>query len=829
MEKKSHTAVKKNFLDDIRQQSEMLQLISAFDWNTSPLGPIDSWPQSLKNAVSLILQNGTPMYLTWGKDFTQFYNDGYRPFLGTNKHPKALGNNAKETWFEIWDFLNPLWESVLKTGQTVCGKDLKLTFERDGQLTDSYFSYSCSALCDDEGKIAGILSVSNEITSDIKLKQHLASAREESELEKAKLTSLFMQTPMPIAIFEGPEHHFILTNAAHEKFSGRKIEPGKTPLEVFSSAEASAFVSLLDEVYKTGVPYEGTQPVFLPDEKGVIQEHWINIGFYPYKNINGKIHGVMSIVQDLTIEIRTRKEAEESKRNLQLALERGRMGTWQIDLGDNKISYSKETKDLFSTDSQEGDVIDLIQRIVHPEDIDELINSMNAAIEKRKPFFHEYRIIKDNNQTRWFVSQGDVVLEKDGSCRYYAGTVQDITDRILNKIELEKAVLEAEMANQTKSFFLANMSHEIRTPLGAILGFTDLLKERKVTSEDQTKYLEIITRNGKSLTKIIDDILDLAKVESGNIEVENLQMSIVDLIDDVIEVFRESTLAKGIYLRADVAKDIPSRILSDPSRIRQILFNVIGNAVKFTEYGGVTIDVRTQNEGSKTKFIIAVKDTGVGISKEQATRLFKPFAQADNSTTRKFGGTGLGLVLSKRLANAISGDISIEDSSAENGGSTFIFTFLATTSQISSIQKDAEIKTTDVVEKKKLALQNLRILIADDSVDNRILVQLILSKHGAVVENAKNGLEAFKMGMNNTYDLILMDIQMPEMDGYEATRNLREAGFKKPIIALTAHAMAEERAQTLAAGCDGHLTKPINTAELIETISRHSHRVDKSV
>ncbi|MBC7456730.1 MAG: response regulator, partial [Bdellovibrionaceae bacterium] len=276
--------------------------------------------------------------------------------------------------------------------------------------------------------------------------------------------------------------------------------------------------------------------------------------------------------------------------------------------------------------------------------------------------------------------------------------------------------------------------------------------------------------------------------------------------------------------------EIPDRVFSDPSRIRQMLINVVGNAVKFTASGGVTIEV-TANEkiGEKTLFIILVRDTGVGLNDEQKERLIQPFMQADNSTTRKYGGTGLGLALSKRLANAIGGDIFIEDNQTNQIGCTFGITFAAALPKLIATQ----VKTTEEApknkEKSSQLLSGIRVLLADDSSDNQVLVGLVLRKQGATVDSAKNGVEAFKMGMTGSFDIVLMDIQMPEMDGYEATRALRDAGFKKPIIALTAHAMAEERARTLAAGCDGHLTKPLNQNELIETIKRlTSHNKIKS-
>lgn len=397
----------------------------------------------------------------------------------------------------------------------------------------------------------------------------------------------------------------------------------------------------------------------------------------------------------------------------------------------------------------------------------------------------------------------------------------DVTDRVVGRMQLQVAKSDAEKANQTKSSFLANMSHEIRTPLGAILGFTDLLKDRELSYEDQKQFLDTISRNGKALTKIIDDILDLAKVESGKLEVENLDFSLFDLIDDVMDVFRERTRSKNIFLRAHLSKGIPDRVFSDPTRIRQILINMVGNAVKFTASGGVTIVVSAnENIGEKTQFRILVKDSGVGLTSEQKEHLFQPFMQADNSTTRKYGGTGLGLALSKRLASALGGDIFIEASEAAQNGCTFGFTFVASVPKQVTTEFKIRKDTLKNKEKNIQLLSGIHVLLAEDSSDNQVLVRLVLTRQGATVDTAKNGVEAFKMGMAGNFDIILMDIQMPEMDGYESTRALREAGFKKPIVALTAHAMMEERARTLAAGCDGHLTKPLNQTELIETIVR---------
>lgn len=307
---------------------------------------------------------------------------------------------------------------------------------------------------------------------------------------------------------------------------------------------------------------------------------------------------------------------------------------------------------------------------------------------------------------------------------------------------------------------------------------------------------------------------------------EKVEFSFYQLVDDVTDIFRERTKSKGIYLRSNISEVVPTKIISDPTRLRQILINIIGNAVKFTQSGGVTINVKANNTETETNITINVQDTGIGLNEEQKEKLFVPFMQADNSTTRKFGGTGLGLALSSRLANALGGNIEIEKC-IPGKGCTFIVTFTAALPQPEVIIADSEDRKSETYEQSSSERLPLRILVADDAPDNQQLVRIILQRYGYTVEAAKNGLEAVKMALKGNFDLILMDIQMPLMDGYEATRQLRASGYKQPIIALTAHAMAEERARTIAAGCNGHLTKPLDKIELLRTIQFYASRDSK--
>ncbi|RYZ60503.1 MAG: response regulator [Proteobacteria bacterium] len=378
--------------------------------------------------------------------------------------------------------------------------------------------------------------------------------------------------------------------------------------------------------------------------------------------------------------------------------------------------------------------------------------------------------------------------------------------------ELAKATLHAQAASDSKSAFLANMSHEIRTPLAAIIGYSDLLKDPTLKSTERTDFLDVISRNGKALTVLIDDILDLSKIEAGQLTIEKIPVIVSEIIIETMQNFREKAKQKDISLNVYDRSGAPS-ILTDPGRIRQILMNVIGNAIKFTTAGNISVTVTHEELSDQAQIYIFVKDSGIGMTAEQQEILFQPFIQADESTSRRFGGTGLGLALSKKLALSLGGDLTIHESS-EGNGSTFLIRiaaeFAPKTETLSPV--------LTVSSGRQLPLQGLRILLAEDSPENQFMIRRILSKNGAEVDSATDGEEAIRKASLNDYDAILMDIQMPVVDGYEAVRSLRSTGYTKPILALTAHAMNAEREKTKLAGCDGHLTKPINQHELVNAI-----------
>ncbi|BCS88273.1 ATP-binding protein [Pseudodesulfovibrio sediminis] len=385
--------------------------------------------------------------------------------------------------------------------------------------------------------------------------------------------------------------------------------------------------------------------------------------------------------------------------------------------------------------------------------------------------------------------------------------------------EVRKSKKAADIANLAKSSFLASMSHEIRTPMNAILGMADVLWETELT-EDQKEYVDVFRTAGEALLEILNDVLDLSKIEAGYMELEGTWFSLNEILDKTCALVDAQVYQKQLTLSCEVSNGIPDKLHGDPARLRQILVNLLGNAVKFTEKGSVSLTVeKMPNPGDEVLLQFSVADTGMGIPGQKLTTIFDAFTQADNSTTRKFGGTGLGLAISRKLAQLMGGRIWAE--STPGKGSTFHFT-----ARFKGDSEAAPVPTAFPTANKELPqLPTANILMFEDSNYNAFVIQTYLKDTSCsitVVENGRDGVEAFK---NGTWDLVLMDIQMPIMNGYEATRTIREWEQKNgvaqvPIIAMTAYTLNEEAKQCLSAGANHHLPKPVKKSALFDAIRR---------
>lgn len=388
--------------------------------------------------------------------------------------------------------------------------------------------------------------------------------------------------------------------------------------------------------------------------------------------------------------------------------------------------------------------------------------------------------------------------------------------------ELTIALEEAEKADRAKSEFLANMSHEIRTPMNSVIGFSEVLAQEDLTDE-QRKYVELIRTSGKNLMMIINDILDFSKIEAGKLDIDIVECNLHHVLDEVDLMLRPEAQKKALEFQVLQSGQLPTKIRTDPARLRQCLINLVNNAIKFTEKGHVYIKVSIENDGdNKSHIRFDVEDTGIGIKSPDREKIFESFTQADGSTTRKYGGTGLGLTITKHLAMLLGGDLTL--TSEENRGSVFSLVIPIGTdlsSQAFSDKYNVADHKDSCDEKIKQPEFSGHVLVAEDVETNQVLAKALLNRMGLEVTITADGNEAVQKALSEKFDLILMDIQMPGMDGYEATKKLREQGIKTPIIALTAHVMKGDDKKCLEAGCNNYLAKPIDRQELIEKITKY--------
>lgn len=574
-------------------------------------------------------------------------------------------------------------------------------------------------------------------------------------------------------------------------------------------------------------------------------DYWLDLTIEPLRE-NGVLTGFIAIESDISEQVRTREalDAQRSRaENAFAALQRttglleeaqtvASLGSWSYEIASNHIEWSREVFRLYGRDPQDGPpgYMDMLSDFVEA-DAARLHEAVQVTARTGAPYSLVMQTSRGANGVRYVRGDGRARRDADGNVSGIFGTVIDVTAAIEREEALRQAQQRAEAASRSKSEFLANMSHEIRTPLTAILGYTDLLRDEAIrhgASDDQLQSMSTIRRAGEHLLTVINDILDLSKIEAGRMEIERVETDLPRVLFDVDSLMRSRAAQNGVQLSTRLLTPIPDRVLSDPTRLRQILMNLVGNAVKFTARGRIEIEVDLCTRSGEPAVQIAVVDTGPGMSPEQAAHLFQPFVQADTSVTRRHGGTGLGLTICRRLASLMGGDVQLVKT-APGEGSTFTVTLplhamdgaQRVSDLLACVAGPSTMQTTGAYA---IELRG-RILLAEDGEDNQRLISHHLRKAGADVVIAEHGRRALELitaanAAGQPFGLLVSDMQMPEMDGYTLARTLRAQGSAIPIVALTAHAMADDRQKCLDAGCSDYASKPIDRGALIATCAR---------
>jgi PAS domain S-box-containing protein len=538
--------------------------------------------------------------------------------------------------------------------------------------------------------------------------------------------------------------------------------------------------------------------------------------------------GQTARVVGAVIDVTERKSSEAAMLELEERLERAVHGTsdalWEWDTATHDMWIAPRLRELLGyeeTDPLPTTTLEFAG-YVHKEDGRKILDSARRHLAQGTPHDVEVRLRRKDGTYDWVRIRGVAEPQREGQHRRMSGSIQVITEKKRTELALIEATNAAASANRAKSEFLANMSHEIRTPMNGVIGMTQLLADTRLSAA-QREYVEMIRSSGETLLKLINDILDVSKVEAGRMDLESLDVDLRTTVSEAVATLGAQAAAKGLALKAGVGPDVPSAVRTDPTRLRQVLFNLVGNAIKFTSRGSITLDVSLESADDVRALVrFSVRDTGIGIPPDRLDRLFKSFSQVDSSTTRHFGGTGLGLSIVRQLADLMGGSVGVE--SELGRGSVFWFTAqfeLASDDHRVPNQQPRLNQPPAAVARQ--TFPGAHVLLVEDNTVNQKVAQRYLEKLGVSCDVARNGQEGIEAWHKGTYDLILMDCQMPVMDGFEATREIRRQerhGKHVPIVALTANALASDRQNCLAAGMDEHLAKPLELARLEECLAQ---------
>jgi signal transduction histidine kinase/ActR/RegA family two-component response regulator len=778
------------------------ELARSIDWSATPLGPPDSWPASLKTTVGILLHSRHPMFLWWGEDLIQFYNDAYMPSFGQGRHPAAMGQRGRDCWREVWPIIGPQIDDVMLHGKATWNEDHLVAIARNGRIEEVYWTYGYSPVYGDAGNVAGTLVVCTETTARVVAERRLEllrslaiallAARDVTTLTtNAAAVIAKAKLDVPFAIFGGPGGTAVGIDA---------VTADRVVTALHGRGERGFYA--LSSPLPAGPWPEPVTHAYAAALDGTV------FGVSSRLTFDDAYRTFLEQVVEQIVSARARVRIDNERRSL---LEQAPVAT-ALMIGPNHVFEIANPlcRAMVGRDPRGLPFLDAFPELRGTA----LPGILDRAFRLGEPFVtSEMQVPLDRRgagatEDFFFKFNLEPIRDSDGCVYGMMAIAVDLTRQVATRRALEAA-------DRAKDEFLATMSHELRTPLNAMLGWARMLRGQRDDAAKLERGLAVIERNARTQARLVDDLLDVSRIVSGKLRLSMKRIDLSASLRAAVEVLRPAAEAKCVGVSVVVAPDFGATI-ADPDRVQQIIWNLVSNAIRFTPAGG-TVTVSASRDSS---FIcIDVEDTGAGIAAEHIPYLFERFRQIDASITRAHGGLGLGLAIVRYLADAHGGGVTVR-SDGPGRGTRFTVTLPVRSDESPdapppSAAADGErISEVPVMQ----TLHNVRVLVVDDDVDSLELLRDVLESAGAFLTTATSGKQALEA--RGTFDIIISDIGMPQMDGYELLGHIRSqaGGGGVPAIALTAYARPEDAERARASGFQDYLTKPVEVDVLLERI-----------
>jgi PAS domain S-box-containing protein len=773
---------------------DMGQRIRAFRWDTTPLGDPRDWSLPLRTAVRILLTTNHPVFIFWGRELICLYNDAYARSLGPEKHPSILGARGRDAWEEIWPIIGPQIELVLSGRGATWQENQLVPIIRHGRREDVYWTYGYSPIDDPAAPagVGGVLVLCTETTEQVLSAERLRAA-------DGRWRQLFEQAPAFMCVLSGPKHVFEFANPGYFRLVGRDDILGRSVRDVLPWASTQGFVALLDSVFTEGKPVFGrSAEMVIPGPAGQPDiVRYLDFVYQPIRDERGLVNGIFVLGSDVTERNQAAQALKESEQRLRIACEAAALGIHDYDVATGLVQWDSRIRELWGVGGDEVITYEVFAAGLHPEDRATTQASIDRALDPDGPgrFFAEYRVInRTSTETRWVQATGNVTFVGRQPVRL-VGTVLDIT--------------EQKLADARRDEFLATLSHELRNPLAPIGSAVDLLTRHPPAEPQAAEAHRVIGRQLKILSRLLEDLLDLVRISRGRIEIRKEFVPLQDIFQQVRETVATQLQQGGCQLVVNVPPE-PVHVCGDRVRLAQVFSNLVVNACKYSEAGS-TIDVDVVVP-SASEVVVTVVDEGIGIAEDYLPRVFDSFSQAQSSLHRSKGGLGIGLSLARGLLLLHDGSITAHSEGLGRGS-----TFVVRLPVVAPPSTGAEAAPVDAVASPVAAL---RILLVDDNEDAAAMLSALLSLDGAEVTVAADGVQAVGIAEHIRPDLVLLDLGLPGLNGYDVCRGIRRqpwAGNTK-LVALTGWGQASDRAKTTQAGFDAHLVKPVEYSELLSAV-----------